>query len=473
MNPRSEVHTPGQPTGSSLALGQPAAHRLRAPHRAAAVLVGILTLASFTTTHAQAPAFPQDLATTSQSGQFVVTGPRVPGLSPPRDFQPGTGPRTLTPQTVAIACERVKADTLRVLALPDVWRTAGAHIHVAIDPRQRTNAPVAIEAVPFEATWKFRVQVPSTLSEERLTRAIVQAVVLDLSNRPGNQRAAEPPLWLIEGITQTVLECSVEGPLPTPETRTSMEVRRQGNLARVREQLSRSSPPSFYELSQPDLETMSDRDWRRFSAGAHLCLHDLQRLPEGLARIRQWLFQLQNHWNWQTGFIEAFHPHFRSLLDTEKWWAITVANFTGRDAGQAWPREFTLRKLDEALQPVGILPGAGSRARKMPLEEILGTWEFPRQLPVLRQLLQQLHAIRINAPPDLRPLVFRYIDLIDDYVDSRSRVGLTTFVRGQAPPSPKLLARDVIRRLRDVESERAQTLLEEEPAPTIPSGPPS
>jgi len=439
------------------------------PRTGTAGALVLLVLAGFASAHAQGPSFPKDLATISQSGQFVVTGPRVAGLSPPREFRLGSGPRTLTPQTVAIACERVKAETLRIFAIPDLWRTAGAHIQVAIEPRQRTNAPVPIEAVPFEATWKFRVQVPSTLSEERLTRAIVQAVVLDLSNRPGNQRAAEPPLWLVEGITQTVLQSSLEGPLPTPETRTSMDVRRQGSLARVREQLSRVVPPSFYELSQPDLEVMSDRDWQRFSAGAHLCLHELQRLPEGLGRMRQWLFQLQNHWNWQTGFIESFQPHFRSLLDTEKWWAIAIANFTGRDAAQAWPREFTLRKLDEVLQPVGILPGAGSRARKMPLEEILGSWEFARQLPVLRQLLQQLHAIRINAPPDLRPLVFRYIDLIEDYADSRSRVGLTTIVRGQAPPSPKLLARDVIRRLREVEGDRAQTLANEAP----PSGPPS
>lgn len=440
------------------------------------VVLAVLGLSPGLSATAQAPSFPQELATTSQSGQFVVAGPRVPGLSPPREFQPGTGPRTLTPQTVAIACERVKTEALRVFGIPDVWRSAGAHIHVTIDPRQRTNAPVPIEAVPFENTWKFRVQVPSTLSEERLTRAIVQAVVLDLANRPGNQRAAEPPLWLVEGVTQAVLQSSVEGTLPTPETRTSMEVRRQGSLARVREQLSRSVPPSFYELSQPDLEAMPDRDWQRFSAGAHLCLHELLRLPEGIVRLRNWLLHLQNHWNWQTGFIEAFQPHFHSLLDTEKWWAISLASFTGRDAAQAWPREFTLRKLDEALQPVGILPGAGSRARKMPLEEILGTWEFPRQLPVLRNLLQQLHALRINAPPDLRPLMFRYIDLIDDYVDSRSRVGLTTFVRGQAPPSPKLLARDVIRHLRELEGERAQAVIAGTPAETDPTpavGPPS
>lgn len=419
-------------------------------------------------TRAQRPSFPQDLVTTSQSGQFLVSGPRVPGLSPPREFQPGTGPRTLTPQTVAIACERVKDETLRVFGLPDVWRSAGANIHVAIEPRQRTNAPVPIEAVPFENTWKYRVQVPSLLSEERLTRAIVQAVLLDLANRAGNERAAEPPLWLVEGVTRSVLQSSIEGPLPVPETRTSIEVRRQGRLAWVREQLARGNPPSFYELSQPDIGSMPDREWLTYSAAAHLCLIELQRFPDGIGRIRHWLLHLQEHWNWQTGFIEAFHPDFRSLLDAEKWWAITLANFTGRDALQAWAPEFTLRKLDEALKPVGILPEAGSRPRRMELGEILGTWEFNRQLPVLRQLLQQLHAIRINAPPDLRPLVFQYIDLINDYVDSRSRPSLGTLVRGQAPPSPKLLAREAIRRFGDAESARAEAVA----ATETPSGPP-
>ena len=424
---------------------------------------------------AQAPGpgqrFPLELATTSQSGQFVVVGPRVPGLSPPREFQPGSAPRTLTPQTLAVACDRIKTETLRVLSIPDVWRTAGARIHVTIEPTLRTNLPVPIEASPYEATWKFQVRVPSSLSEERLTRAIVQAVLLDLANRAGNQRAAEAPLWLTEGVTRFVLQSSVEGTLPAPETRTSMEVRRQETLAQVREQLSRFEPPSFHELSQPDLDAMPDRAWQRYAAAAHLCLHELRRLPEGDARLRAWIFGLQNHWNWQTGFIESFQPIFRSLLDTEKWWAITLANFTGRDAAQAWPAEFTLRKLDEALQPVGILPGAGSRARRMPLAEIIADWDFQRQLPVLRQLLQQLHAIRINAPPDLRPILFRYIDLVDTYLDSRSRVGLTPLVRGQAPVSPKLVVREATQRLRDLDAERAQAAqdLTPSPAPQPPS----
>lgn len=418
--------------------------------------VACLLAGALPTKAAQAPAFPKDLATTSQSGQFIVTGPRVPGLSPPREFQPGAGPRTLTPQTLAVACDRIKSEALRALALPDLWRNAGAYIHVDIEPTQRTNAPVPIEAAPYENTWKYRVRVPSSISEERLTRAIVQAVVLDLANRAGNQRAAEPPLWLIEGITRTVLHNTVEGTLPTPETRTSIQVRRVDALAQVREQFARTAPPSFNELSQPDLEVMQDRDWARFSAGAHLCFHELRRLPGGIDRIRDWVFHLQNHWNWQTGFIDAFHPIFRSLLDTEKWWAITLANFTGRDAAQAWPADFTLRKLDEALQPVGILPSAGSVARRMSLEEILTEWEFPRQLPVFRQLLQQLHAIRINAPPELRSLVYRYIDLVDSYMDQRAGAPLTPMVRGQTSPRPKLIVRETVRRLRELDGERAR-----------------
>ncbi len=421
---------------------------------------------------AQTPVFPQDMATTSQSGQFLVTGPRVPGLSPalssPREFQPGTAPRTLTPQTLAIACERIKSETLRVFGLPDLWRSAGIHIHVAIERTQRTNAPVPIEASPFESTWKLRVQVPTSLSEDRLTRAVVQAVLMDLANRPGNKRAAEPPLWLIEGVTRTVLQSTIEGILPAPETRMSLDVRRQESMARVRNQLSRTDPPTFHELSQPNLDAMRDRDWQRYSAGAHLCLHELRRLPDGDARMRHWVQNLQTYWNWQTGFIDAFQPLFRSLLDTEKWWAITIANFTGRDAAQAWPVNFTLRKLDEALQPVGVLPGAGNRARRLPLEEILTEWDFPRQLPILRHLLQQLHAIRINAPPNLRPMVFGYIDMIDDYVDSRSRVGLTPLVRGHAMPSPKLLVRDVTRRLRELEGERALAAQGGEPPSEAP-----
>lgn len=407
----------------------------------------------------------------SQSGQFVVTGPRPEHRRPVENRPASSGDdlRELTPQTLAVSCERVKAEALRALETTDQWRTRGGRtgkIFVAIDPGRPIDAELSVEAKPFEEGWHLRVQVPVRVTEERLVRALCHAVVLELSSRKGNQRAGEPPLWLVEALTQSVLSSSPDGIILQPQTRIVANLRVGERFAAVRARLARQAPLAFHELSQPDLSRMSSSDWDHFAACSHLCLRELQRLPDGNARLVRWLTGLQSHWNWQTGFLEAFQPLFHSLLDVEKWWALAVANFTGRNPEQTWPADFALRKLDEALQPVGILPGAGNRASRLSLEEVVSTWDYARQVPVLRRFLQQLNAILINAPADISPLVYQYSDTIESYLANRAKAGFAPTGRGQAIPSVKLLARETVGRLRELEGERAR--LSASPPPSSP-----
>lgn len=407
----------------------------------------------------------------SQSGQFVVTG------SPPRTRRPvetrssGQSLRDMTPQTLVVSCERVKSEILRQLELPDQWRAGGGRtgkILVGIDANVRTNSPLAVEASPFENGWHIRLTVPTEVSEDRLVRALTQAIVLELASRAGNQRAGEPPLWLIEGLTQLVLASSPDGVILQPQTRTVADLRPAEKLAPVRAQLARRPPLAFHQLSQPELSRMDARDWELYAACAHLCVRELSRLPDGTPRLARWIVNLQRHWNWQTGFLEAFQPAFRSLLDVEKWWALTLANFTGRSPSQAWPEEFALRKLEEALQPVGVLPGAGRGPSRLRLEEVIESWEFARQLPVLRQFLRQLQAIRLNAPATVSPLAYRYGDVIEEYLTSRSRAGYAPPIRSQPQPSVRLLVRETLGRLRELDGERAR-LTAELAAPSAPA----
>lgn len=417
------------------------------------------------------PPFAETVTTFSQTGQFVVSGPR-PKTPRPIETRPSReAPRELTAQTLAVSCERVKSEILRALELPDTWRAGGGSsgkILVAIDASVRTNTSLAVAATPYERGWQFRLALPLALSEDRLVRALTEAIVTELASRAGNQRLGEPPLWFVEGLTQTVLAAVPGGVIVQPQTRGISDVRLDEALAGVRRELARQPPVGFHELGQPDLSRMDQRRWATYSACAHLFVHELSRRPDGREQIVRWLGTLQKYWNWQTGFTEAFQPGFRSLLDAEKWWALTLANFTGRNPAAAWPVAFALRKLDESLQPVGVLPGAGGRASRLAIPEIIGSWDFPRQTSVLRQTLQQLHAIRLSSPPELTPIVSRYIDVLEEYLDARSRSGLAPMVRGQAPPSPKLLIREAVGRLRELDGERArlnQDLVAPKPPP--------
>src|SRR5690606_31877682 len=122
---------------------------------------------------------------------------------------------------------------------------------------------------------------------------------------------------------------------------------------------------------------------------------------------------------------------------------------------QAWSPEFALRKLDEALHPVGILPG-GNNVEQLSLEQVIVDWDFPRQLPVLRRFIQQMHAIRINSPPEIRSLVLRFGDAIEEYIDARARAGYAPLLRGKLLSSPRLITRSAVARLRELEGERVR-----------------
>ncbi|MCC7374495.1 MAG: hypothetical protein IT581_07550 [Verrucomicrobiales bacterium] len=413
---------------------------------------------------------PSVITAVSQSGQFVVTGARQEKRRPieNRPATSGDNLRELTPQTLAVSCERVKAEVLRSLDLTDQWRARGGRtgkIFVSIEDTLRLDAQLAVQAKAFEEGWHFRARVPTRVTEERLVRTLCQAIAMELSSRNGNQRAGEPPLWVVEALTQSVIASSPDGIILQPQTRIVASLRVGERYAAVRARLARQAPLSFHELSQPDLSRMSATDWDHFAACSHLCLHEMQRLPEGNARLTRWLMGLQKNWNWQTGFLDAFSPHFHSLLDVEKWWALAVANFTGRNPEHAWPAEFALRKLDEALQPVGVLPGAGNRASRLSLEDVVANWDYPRQIPVLRRFLQQLNAILVNAPAEVSPLVYQYSDTIESYLANRAKAGYAPIGRGQAIPSVKLLARETVGRLRELDGERSRLTAAPPPQP--------
>jgi hypothetical protein len=379
--------------------------------------------------------------------------------------------RDLSPTTLAVSCERVKTAVLQAIDLPDVWRNSGGgrtgKIQVQIDAHRRESAPLAVEAAPFEEGWNYLIPLPPRAPEDRVVRALTHALLMELANRGGNQRAADPPLWLVEGITQTLLSEAPQGLLLQPQTRRVTDVRIGDPLAGTRAQLARRPALPFHELSQPDLSQLDPSSWDHYAACAHLAFRELSRLPDGRRRLAQWLVQLQRHWNWQTGFLESFQPEFQSLLDVEKWWALSVAQFTGRDVSQAWPVEVTLRKLQDILSPVGILPGAGNQAARLPLEQVIVEWEFSRQLPVVRQALRQLQAVRVFAHPDIASLVYRYGDVLEEYLANRQRAGYAPAARGQIAPSVRVMVRETVARLRALDAERAAAL-NPTPAPAAP-----
>ncbi len=106
---------------------------------------------------------------------------------------------------------------------------------------------------------------------------------------------------------------------------------------------------TFEALSWPTEQDLADDAGDLYRGSAQLFVGELLRLPDGRACLQAMLARLPQHHNWQFAFLEAFHTHFQRPLDVEKWWALSLAQASGRDAAQAWPLAESWQKLDQAI----------------------------------------------------------------------------------------------------------------------------
>lgn len=397
----------------------------------------------------------------SESGQFTVFGPRSDHAMLARTAS--TDPlRHLTPATLAVAAERAKTRLLGQLGQPDRWREGGGRagkIFLTINPRLPTNEPVQVRALPLERTWQYRVEVPARLTEPTVIRGVVQALLLEMANRAATGRCAEIPLWLLEGASQAVLTANPAPTLPQPESRAMIETRRPDPLARAREVLARRAPSSFDDLGLPDVDKMTAEDWEAFSASAHLFFHELAALPDGRPRLAPFVQTLPRYYNWQHAFLAVWPERFPTLLEAAKWWAITVANFTGRDEWQAWSPAATLAKLDEVLRPsvwTAAATNTVAQSAPLPLADLFGSGDFARSGPALRRMVGQLTAVRLRAAGPVLPLVDDYLALVRGYLAEREQAGFEVTGRGRVRPSFRLLMRTASDRARELDRRRLE-----------------
>ena len=126
-------------------------------------------------------------------------------------------------------------------------------------------------------------------------------------------------------------------------------------LALVRSRLKAVPPLPYADLSLPTDDQLRGEAWETYRGCAHLFVMELLKLKDGRAAMRGMLGALPEYLNWQFAFYRGFNAHFRSPLEVEKWWSVTLLNFTGRDQHLKWTAEASLLRLDEILRaPVAV-----------------------------------------------------------------------------------------------------------------------
>jgi hypothetical protein len=389
----------------------------------------------------------------SLSRQFTVIAaeralPRLGSQAVPKQL----GLIQLTPAVAAVNCERVKDSLLRLLRQRDQWR---GKIVVAIQPTARGNLNVTVLPTLYADGWHYRVEMPTELSPERFVSVITQTLLLEIANRGSGTRCAELPLWLSEGMALTIargeMNLLVEANVSQFQTVVAPDP-----LAKPRARFADTSPLTFDSLSWPTAAQLRGTEREVFRDSAQLLVNSLLARPGGPEAMMNFVRRLGGNLNWQTSFLKAFEKDFGRLIDVEKWWAVSVAAFSGKNQFQMWTPEEAMTRLDQALrvevertQSTDALP----ERTTINLQTFLSEWNFAQQVPALDGIQRQLMNLRLNCPPDLSQLVDSYRATLETYANKRGG-GSSALDRRHAGFSLKLILRETLQRLDELDARR-------------------
>jgi hypothetical protein len=265
---------------------------------------------------------------------------------------------------------------------------------------------------------------------------MVQVLLLEMANRTAQARAAEIPLWLIEGFAQLLLASNeVDLIVPPPHatanglsfSATLLNARKETLLQQAQKKLHGRPPLSFENLSWPPELGLSGDAGDLYRGSAQLFVGELLRLPEGRACLRAMLAQLPQHYNWQFAFLGAFHARFERPLDVEKWWALSLTEAIGRGLTQAWSLEESRQKLDQAVQSaVQVRTGTNELPLRaeVTLQNMIREWDPLRQTTALHGTLRELGLLRLRIAQEYVGMVQDYAQVIETYLQQRDRSSL-------------------------------------------------
>ena len=396
----------------------------------------------------------------SASRQFIVVDRRG-AMTAQRhtETDPSSKLLKLEPALLVVSCERIKQALCTDL---DATRDWNARVNITL----RAGGDITIAKERVGRTWSYRLEVPQLVDRTQFIRAIVRVVLQEMADRnPGNHDAEIPP-WLSEGITQHLLASrDAELILPPPDNKlgamtvgpTTILIRDPDPLATARRILHSAPPPTIEQLSWPDPQTLDSDEGEIFRRSAQLFVSELMKLKGGKENLRATIAGLNSCYNWQTAFLRSFSSQFPNLLALEKWWALQVSYFVGRDNHHFWTHDETATKLDELLRArvaIRIAVGATPSRSDVSLQVVIREWDTIRQTITLREKLRDLEQARIRVAPEYMRLVDEYRVALADYLKKREKSG-ATFLGVRTSASTQEVVQKTVRTLDDLDTQRA------------------
>ena len=429
---------------------------------------------------------PSSVPTRSRSGQFLV----LSDLSPSEDRAPrpilvpigsqrsvsltplrpldSQGIATLSPPVISVACERIKTEVLRILKIDDGF---SGSIVVRVYPADRQRSPAKIVATQFADGWRYTVEFQERVHWTFLVRTTVEALLLEIANRGNGGQLNPIPLWLSEGVTTLLIGESSRELVPQLNREFKDANRSMDPLVAIAAKTAGRSPLGFDALAFPGDAMVSDTNqFQLFQGSAALFVHHLRLKDGGPVCLGALVLAFNRSLNWQTALLKTYQAEFQSLLDIEKWWAVTSVAFYAQNASRFITPDTLDRHLRTILQEtVEVARSTNSPLgrRVFRLSETIEQWPFAAQVPVLERKLTQLRYLSGlgsrylsrqgggDASPEMRlrfEQVRRLEEILDPYQRERSSPGNWSR-RGDVDPRIRVLVQGAADRLRSLETE--------------------
>ena len=422
--------------------------------------LGLLFLAGESLTTAQTSLANASGIMRSASGQFIIIDRRGAIASQrrmPTDAESKL--LELEPPLLVVSCERIRQAICTDLDAPRDWT---ARVNITL----RAGGDITIAKERVGRTWSYRVEVPQLVDRTRFIRAIVRVVLQEMADRNPGDHDAEVPQWLSEGLTQHLLASrDAELILPPPDLKlggmsvgpTTILIRDPDPLETARRILRDAPPPTIEQLSWPDASTLDSGEGEVFRHSSQLFVTELIKLKGGKENLRATIAGLNSCYNWQTSFLRSFKNQFPNMLALEKWWALQVSYFVGRDNRHYWSHQETATKLDELLRArvaIRLAAGASPTSSDVSLQVVIREWDTIRQNLTLREKLRDLEQARLRVTPAYARLVDEYRVTLADYLKKREKSG-ATFLGVRTSTSTQEVVQQTCRALDDLDTQRA------------------
>ncbi len=352
---------------------------------------------------------PADRSLLSTSKQFIVSSSVV--RPAPNTFEPvhsATNTITLTPGRVVILAERIKTLYLRLLGTTDQW---SGQIRLHLAPAGAAPAVPEFQRTLYQDGWQYQVTLPERMAAVDAIRVMVDVLLEETAQRY-SRRATEIPLWLRVGMAEMIWAsdgASLTSPANVPVVFDTLH---PDPFGEARALLQIHTPYTFGDLSLPARRQLAGEGWHVFRACAHVLTAELLLRPDGPAQMREFLRQLPRYRNSELAFLTAFR--FENMLAVEKWWTVVQAQFRSRDRFRRWSTPLSIKRLEEVL-----MLETPKAARPQRLQQVVGELKLGDQKSRLVQVLFQLRALQVNAPPTLVKLINDYHDAILNYHQQR------------------------------------------------------